>query len=742
MSTDNGGTTVDGGSNPLGGPAVVENGPGSGTVQLSVSDGLAVLRLGAPDEKIAVLTPRRMASLKSALTELAAMQGLRGLVITGAGPSGFCAGADVDAIRDISDSKAGEQLALEGQVIFQQLENLPVPTVALIRGACVGGGCEMVLACRYRLLVNSPETKIGLPEVRLGILPGFGGTQRLPRLVGLPRALDIILKGKVVGAKEALKYGLADELLPDGSEEGAGVEMQAALDAAIALALGKRALRRRPIPLKDRLLSFNPIGQKLVAKTASASLKRETKGFYPAPPRALETVLLGLKQGTAKGYAAEARALGDLAATSECKSLVHLFRISEAAGKLGRAAASEILETPVVVIGAGVMGAGIAGSFLAKGHNVFLSDTSAEALEKGRRHIEKFIDGRRQLSADAKTKALKQLNAVTTLDGIPPSSLVIEAVIEDLEVKAEVLKRAEGKLGEEGIFSTNTSSLSVTAIAEQAAKPERIIGMHFFNPAEKMPLVELVRAERTSTRTIARAAALASRIGKSPIVVEDVPGFLVNRILTPYLTESAILLSQGVSVEEIDRQAKAFGMPMGPLRLLDEVGLDVAAKVAKIIEKGYGDRMHGPNYAEQLVKLGRLGKKNGRGFYRYDQEEETVDPELAKALSLPTLPEPFVQPSDTQERLILPMVNEAIRCLDEGVAGQPGPDAANQIDLGSVMGTGFAPFRGGLIFYAQRLGPARLAGRLKELSERYGKRFTPADGILARAAENRGFYDA
>jgi 3-hydroxyacyl-CoA dehydrogenase/enoyl-CoA hydratase/3-hydroxybutyryl-CoA epimerase len=388
------------------------------------------------------------------------------------------------------------------------------------------------------------------------------------------------------------------------------------------------------------------------------------------------------------------------------------------------------------------MGAGIAAAFLQKGHRVSLQDSSEEALQKGRTHVESVIRGRRHLTDEAKKKLLSALSASRELAGVPDDALVVEAVVENPEVKSTVFNAVEKQLGPKAILASNTSSLSLTELAEKLTAPQRFIGMHFFNPAEKMPLVEIVRARKTDDHTTACVAALTAALGKSPIIVEDVPGFLVNRILTPYLAEAGILLSQGVPLKTIDNEAKKFGMPMGPLRLLDEVGLDVAAKVAAVMEQGYGERMSGPAYAEKLVSLQRLGRKNGKGFYRYEDGKEVYDPEIRGLLGLPGMAESFVQDGDTQDRLILPMLNEAVRCLDEGVAGLPGPDAAAQIDLGSVMGTGFAPFRGGIIHYAEKLGAAQVSARLQELGQRYGKRFLPSPGIIRRAEAGISFYEA
>ncbi len=709
-----------------------------GTVLLSEHDGVALLRLGAPGEKLVVLTERRMDSLAQVLAAIAKRTDLKGLVIAGPEGGAFCAGADISVIRDIDSAEKGSVLARRGQEIFSLVAALGIPTVAAIRGACVGGGCELSLACTYRVLLGAKDTKIGLPEVKLGILPGFGGTQRLPRLIGIRKAYELMLKGRLLSAEEAKRIGLASHVVPE--REATSLET-----VAIEIASGKRRIPPQKLRTIDYFLTFTGIGRKLVRKAAESAVREESKGFYPAPFRILETTAVGLEQGIARGLELEARALGELVVTDECKSLVHIFRISENASKIGKLLAAEAAALPATIVGAGIMGAGIASCFLLKGNRVTLTDAAPEALEKGKAHIRRTIESRRGLSDEKKVDLLKLLETESSSASTPDrleERVVIEAVVENIEVKKQVLQHQANRAASSSILATNTSSLSVSEIADQLEHPGRVLGLHFFNPAEKMPLVEVVRGKQTDERSILLAAAVASHVGKYPIVVEDVPGFLVNRILTPYLSEAGTLLSQGLSMGVIDRVALEFGMPMGPIRLLDEVGLDVAAKVAVVIEQGYGARMQGPNYAEQLVAAKRMGRKNGRGFYLYEGKKESNDPEVRTLLKLPAAPDSRLREEDTLDRLLLPMINEAVRCLDEGVAGLTGMEAASQIDLGSVMGFGFPPFRGGVLRYAESRGAEELLKRLTDFAHRYGARFVPADGIIARASAGGSFYKA
>lgn len=722
-----------------GGPAGGGDSPPT-LLTFTVDDGIGLLRLGHPSEKIVVLNEGRMAALEKQLEFLTNQRSLKGLIITGASPGGFCAGADISAIDGVTDPATGEALARKGQSVFQKIADLPYPTVAAIQGACAGGGCELALACTHRIISAARESKIGLPEIKLGILPGFGGTQRLPRLVGIRKGLDLILKARLLSGEEARRAGLVDAVV--GAAGTALPELEKALLVHAAGLITRGSKPSRQLPFVERFLTFNGLGRKIVRGKSEALVKKETKGLYPAPIRAIESVFYGLEHGLIAGLEQEARFLGELVVGSECKSLVHIYRVSESASKLGRSVAAELAALEVTVVGAGVMGAGIASSFLARDVPVTLQDSSPEALEKGRAHIQSTLGGRRGLSAEAKSALLQKLRIGSGKEPVREGAraIVIEAIVEDLGVKQKVLGEYASHVGPTGILATNTSSLSVSALADTLPNPERVVGIHFFNPAEKMPLVEVVRAKKTNEKTLVLAAAAVSHLGKYPIVVEDVPGFLVNRVLTPYLAEAGTMLSQGVAIRAIDKAALQFGMPMGPIRLLDEVGLDVAAKVQSVITEAYGDRMAGPAYAALLVQNGRLGKKNGRGFYKYEEGRESDDPSVLTLLGLPSRAEPWILESDLAMRLILPMVNEAVRCLDEGVAGMPGADAAGQIDLGTVMGTGFAPFRGGVLWYAESIGAAELRGLFDDLTKKYGKRFLPCDGIVRRAELGASFY--
>ncbi len=716
------------------------------SVILKIKEKIAFLKLGSAEEKIAVLNESRMASLIETLAELKSKEReIDFLLLTGASPAGFCAGADLSAIESVSDPQEGERLAKRGQDLFNTLESLKFPKIALIRGACVGGGCEMVLACDYRVLVEVDETKIGLPEVKLGILPGFGGTQRLPRLIGLPNALDIILNGKLLNAKQAYKVGLANYLIQENTRLNLKERFEEAEKECIAaFKNGFLQKKKRKVGFIENFLTKNLLGRSIVKAKATSTLNKETKGHYPAPYKALQCTLYGLTWGTKKGYLNEAKELGKLIPSPECKSLVHLFKVSDSATKIAKSqGGADLKNTEVGVIGAGVMGAGIAASFIARGFSVVLIDAFPEALNKGRKQILDSISKRRSIPKEKKKEIIARLHCDSSMIALRNCGLVIEAIIEDLNIKKSLLTTVKGIVDQETIIATNTSSLSVNEIAASLGCPERVVGMHFFNPVEKMPLVEIVRGEHSSEKVTMKIAALVGSLGKYPIIVEDVPGFLVNRVLTPYLTQAAVLLSEGISIENIDQAALNFGMPMGPIRLLDEVGLDVAAKVAEVIGGAYGERMQGPNYAAELLKLDRKGKKNKKGFYLYENGKEILDPEVPKLLNLPASPKHHLSEDEIAQRLILPLINEAVCSLDQEVAGVPGKEASMQIDLGSVMGFGFAPFRGGIIFYAEKRGAKEIFDLMKKYQEKFSsKYYLPCEGIEKRAKDNLSFYSS
>jgi 3-hydroxyacyl-CoA dehydrogenase/enoyl-CoA hydratase/3-hydroxybutyryl-CoA epimerase len=716
---------------PEGAPA-----PG-GCVRLERPEpGLALLVIDPPHRKLAVFDRPLMRDLALALDEVWADRSLKALVVTGKSPASFVAGADIDVIEAIDDARRASELARFGQQLFQRLADHPAFKVAAVGGPVPGGAFEISLACNRIVLADHPSTRIGLPETRLGILPGWGGCQRLPRRVGIPVALAAVLTGKLYSAREASKLGLVDRLTAP----------EYLLRVASDIALGRLRCPQRERGVWGVLVDRNPLAKAIVARAARKDVESKTRGRYPAPLAALELVVAAPSTALETGLEREAQALGALAVTPVCKSLISIFRATEDAKKLaklpgGREAAA--IER-AGVIGGGVMGGAIAGLLAEKGVDTRLSDLARKAVDTAlvehARRIESALRKRRLQAHEARA-ALDRLEGSTTLEGFARCGLVIEAVAEKLEIKRAVFGTLAAQLRADAILATNTSSLSVDAIAEGAPHPERVVGMHFFNPVHLMPLVEVIRGAHTNDETVAATAKLALRLGKTPVVVRDVAGFLVNRVLGPYLDEAVRLYEIGVASPTIERAALDFGLPMGPLELLDEVGLDIAAHAAQSLEKAYGERMKSSALVSKLVAVGLKGKKSGAGFFNYSPDPKSGRPrkgefnarvtEAARPHGSSTLP--F---EDVRDRLGLALVNEAALCLQENVVA-----SESELDLATVFGMGFPPFHGGAMRYVKLRGARHVVDALKRLSNapdvlaRDGarQRFEPCALLLERA---------
>lgn len=679
---------------------------------VSFVEDIAAISLSADPGALAVLTPAATAELERIISELEKRPALRGVIIAGT-PRGFCGGAEIDSIKTVSDRNVGASLAKQGQDIFNRIERLGVPSVAVIHGACFGGALELALACRYRIVSASDSTKLGLPEVKIGIIPGFGGTQRLPRLIGLAPALGMILTGRSVSSREAQRLGLVDEVFTGPTDD------QISLFNAGLSSLGRLVTKPRP-KRRDLLATLAKIPgvSNLIKLFFRRRILKETKGFYPAPLKAIDVVFNTQGVNSELGYQIEAQALGEMIVTPECKSLINLYDATTAASKLGKAAVSAVREWKIGVVGGGVMGSGLASLFISRGFKVCLVDVDASSLNRAKERVRNYLERRKGLSSGQKLEYFANLSAETNLELLSDCGLVIEAVFEDPKVKGELLKQLSAILPEESLILSNTSSLKLDTLVNAVKNPARFLGMHFFNPPEKMPLVEVVRTSSTGEKDLLTTAAIAVTLGKNPIIVEDVQGFLVNRILTFYLAQAYNLLRNGVSFDEIERTALNFGLPMGPFRLMDEVGLDVAVKASRSMIEAYGSRLHfDTTRLNEAVQAGIKGKKSGTGFYTYKGSSETPNRSfIGSHVEAAPLQ---MNERDLQKLLIYPMLNEALVCLSEGVAGKPSPEAVWQIDLGSVMGFGFPPFRGGLMFYLNTKGPRLVAEESKKLVDRY-----------------------
>lgn len=687
--------------------------------------GYAVLRLGRPDESVVTFTRERLLALDRALIKLSNTPSLKGVVITGPGPGMFCAGADIGLIHSIQSVAEGRDAAVQGRTIFSRCQELKVPVVAAIEGPCVGGGCELALFCDVRIASEHPSTQIGLPETKLGIVPGFGGTQNMARLLGLPTALDLILNGKLLRPVPAKKKGLVDRTAPP----------QKLLDLAFA-AIDDLVKKQKKAPTRQLRgqaywLSKTPL-RALATSAAQKALNHGQAKFYPAPKAALDLCVKAFTVSPEQGFAAEAQALGEMIATPVSKALTHLFFLTERSKRLGKGDGAQSIERALVV-GGGVMGAGIAGQFAHKGIATRLCDLSGEALAKAKSRLQQDLSrrvGKKQMQKHEAMAVQDRLAVSSDWGSLAHVDLWIEAVVEDLGVKRKLMAQAVAAgLPTHAIVATNTSSLPVDAMADAVPNPERVVGIHFFNPPEKMPLVEVIQGKRTSAAAVATACRLATRLGKFPIVVGDSPGFLVNRCLSPYLNEAARLLMEGNDPEFLDRVLLDFGMPMGPCRLLDEVGFDVATKVSEVMQAAFPERMQPCELFAAMVAAKAFGKKSGGGIYGKDGKGEGPGRKvLEDARKQRGVPRREASRSEVVQRLIYPLVDEAYRCLDDGIV-----QAEQDLDLGLVMGIGFPPFLGGITGYAKSEGLKTIVGALDELARTTGPRFRCSDGLRRRA---------
>lgn len=700
--------------------------------RLEIDDGIAVIRLDQPGKPVNVLSESMSDAMREILERLEAEgDAVRAAVIVSGKPGIWVAGADIDDFTRLRGAADGERMVRTGQELLGRLERLRFPVVAGIDGVALGGGLELALACSYRLASDSPRTKLGLPEVQLGILPGAGGTQRLPRLIGVRAALDLMLTGKQLDARRARKLGLVDEIAPAATFE------RVARRVAAELADGSRMPRAARPKGSPQWIENVPGMRQIIFRKAREGVMEKTRGLYPAPLKILDVVEKGLDRPLAEGLDLEARAFGELSVSSEARALVHLFFATTAA-KRSPASGDEREIRQAAVVGAGFMGASIAAITAESGIPTRMKDVSLEGAGRGLKTARDLLTRRarrRRRPKHETAQLLDRVQATTEYVGFRHVDLVIEAVFEDLELKRRVIREVEEATGPEAILGSNTSTIPITRLAESATRPEQVIGLHFFSPVEKMPLLEIITTDRTASWVTATCHAYGKRIGKTPIVVSDSPGFYANRILTPYMNEAALLLQEGVAIEEIDRALTAWGMAVGPITLYDEVGIDVAQKAGGIMRDELGDRLPVNRVVDRMVDDGRLGRKNGRGFYTYaGGEKKGPDASVYALIGAPqrrSLP-----PREIQERLTMMMVNEAVRTLEEGVI-HSGADG----DVGAVLGLGFAPFRGGPFWFIDQNGAATIVARLRFLQARFGDRFQPASLLVERSESGERFTD-
>lgn len=683
------------------------------------------------DSRVNLLTAAALRELDKILDTLSGKSALTAVALISKKKDIFIAGADIREIEKITQPDEGLQKAKAGQDILNKLEDLPVPTIAVIDGVALGGGCELALACQYRLATFNEKVRIGLPEVNLGIFPAFGGTYRLPRLIGLPESMNMILTGKPVDSNKALRLGLVDRLAP---QNGLGHYLNTFIeDIRQGRVTPNKYARRKPKGIPAVLEKSLP-GQWFIFQQSIQSVLKNTKGFYPAPLKAIAVIKKNFYLDRTKGLDVEAREFSRLATTAVSKNLIHVFYLSEQYRKLD---VEGITPKPVEkcgIIGAGVMGGGIAQLLSCANIRVRLKDINSGALALGVRSAAKlYRDAVKKRRMKPHEAAVKMDKITPTLDysGFANTDIIIEAVVENMEVKRKVFRELSAAAGGQTILATNTSALSVTEMAKETKDPSKVIGLHFFNPVHKMPLVEVITAARTSKETLASTLALVRRLGKTPIVVKDSCGFVVNRILLGYINEAGRLLEEGNSAVAIDKIMTDFGMPMGPFTLCDEVGLDVGSKVLHILADGLGERFKPAEIFEHTYARGFLGKKSGKGFYLHQGKEERVpNPGIKSNVRKP------LDFEETLRRMLYVMINEAARCLEEGIVDAPGA-----IDVGMIFGAGFPAFRGGLLRYADTVGISKIIDGLNQLQQKFqAKRFEPAAYLLKLHSEKRGFY--
>lgn len=643
-----------------------------------------------------------VAELDSIIDDVKASKDIKGIIIKSAKSSGFIAGADIEQFTRLKSAEEAMDLIRQAQVVFDKLERLPIPTVAMIEGFCLGGGLELVLACKYRVAEEGPKTLIGAPEVKLGIHPGFGGTVRLPRLIGALAAMELNLSGKPVNAKTAAKLGIVDAAVPK-RQLARAARFYAIHDPGAHKPAWWQSL------VKHKLL------RPLVGTFLTHKLKQKISAdHYPAP---FAIVNNWVRDGAEGDIAMlnEARSIADLLVSDSSRNLVRVFFLQTALKGLGRSV--KFKPKHVHVIGAGVMGGDIAAWCALRGMKVTLQDKASEliapAIKRAHDLFQRKLKNPRLVQA-AMDRFIPDVEGL----GLAEADVVIEAVSENLELKQKIFKMIDSKARNDAILATNTSSIPLDEISVVLKKPERLIGLHFFNPVALMQLVEVVRSEKTDLTVFEQGIAFVRAIDRLPLPVMSLPGFLVNRILMPYLMEAMLMLDEGIPAAVIDEAAVKFGMPMGPVELADTVGLDICLSVAQILSHYYGGKI--PEQLQKMVERGELGRKSGKGFYAWQKGKPI------RATSI-TLDEPRYK--ELSDRLILRMVNEAVAALREQVVAD-----ADLLDAGMVFGTGFAPFRGGVIQYAKQRGLNEVKQRLLDLTDKYGERFTPDAGWSALIA--------
>jgi len=710
--------------------------PAQPALRLEMHNGdIALVTIDQPGSRANTLGQAILSELEAMVAQLKARTDVRGLIFRSGKPGMFIAGADLRELGGApQDADTTRKLVKRGLDLIASIEALPYPTVAAIDGACMGGGLELAMGFDYRLASTHPKTEIGLPETKIGLIPGWGGTQRLTRLIGPSLAAEMICAGEAAKADRARQIGLVFDAVPAERLQDEAVRLIQWAQQKPDEWKTARQRKRQPVGLSEEQQAFT-------FAVARAQVLAKTGGQYPAPLAALDAIAKGCNLPLEDGLKAETDQFVKLVGSPISRNLIAVFFMSQRLQKdpgVSDASVKPQTVNQVGVLGAGIMGAGIAGAHVRRGIPALLIDNAAPALEKGVGNITKSLFGRveigRMTAAEA-AAALARLSTSMTLNALADRDVVIEAIVENEEAKASIYRSVQKVLRPGAILASNTSTISIARMAKSVDHPENFAGMHFFNPVDRMQLVEVIRGDKTSDATVATLVALAKRISKTPIVVRDCPGFLVNRILFPYLNESLVLLQEGASPRAIDKAATSFGMPMGPITLNDLVGLDTSLYAGRVINTAFADRAAPTRILDELVAAGRLGQKSGSGFYSYAKGSRGADdPSFDAILAKCRTGQREISKEEITDRLFLPMLTEASRVLTENIVREPG-----DVDMGLILGIGFPTFRGGILRWADALGMAKVLEKLKTY-ERLGARFQPTEQMRKLAAEGKGFY--
>ncbi len=710
-------------------------------------NGIGWLTIDVPDETQNTLRAEFADEFEVIFKQIESSKNIKAMVLISGKVNGFIAGADISMLQNLNTEEAVVELAKTGHQVFNKMESLDIPIVAAINGACLGAGLELVLACSYRICTDNQATKLGLPEVLLGVLPGGGGTQRLPRLVGIAISLDLMLTGKQLNGKRAKKMGLVDEVV-------AIANLRKAAEKAALNLVGRSKKITSRLKLEVKASSFfssseiqklaletTRYGRKIIFDKALQTVNRKTRGNYPSPAKIIKCVQVGMEQGFEAGLDIEAKFFAELVMSNEAAQLMNIFfATTELKKDSGVGSPVETLNIDRVgVLGGGLMGAGIAFVTADKAKKkVRIKDQNEQGVNHALKYCWEIYRNkvkRKYLNINDASQRFANITGTINYQGFKRCELVIEAVFENLDLKQQMVADIESTCGGNAIFASNTSSIPITKIAKKAKYPEKIIGLHYFSPVEKMPLLEIIVTDKTSSQVIATSVEFGKQQGKMVIVVKDSTGFYTSRVLAPFVNEAGYMLSEGVAVDRIDQALKNAGFPVGPITLLDEVGIDIGTKIASILAEAFGDRMLPPPLFEKLEQDNRKGKKNQRGFYDYSTNKGNRKVDESIYALLDVQPHNGMSEQDIAERCLLQMVNEAVLCLQEGILNSP-----RDGDIGAIFGLGFPPFLGGPFRYVDAQGAKKIVERLQQLRSKFGERFAPAKMLVEMAEKGSRFY--